>query len=131
MSEKLSVYTFGGLRILEADEPLAGVDSRKVEALFIYLALAERPQPREILADLLWDDRTQQQAQSNLRRVLTGLRKSFGPYVNITRNTVALVPDRDLWIDTRELQALAALLKEKQGSLSDQLVAQVEAGLEL
>ena len=72
MSENLSVYTFGGLRILSAGEPLAGVDSRKVEALFIYLALAARPQPREILADLLWDDRTQQQAGANLRRVLSG-----------------------------------------------------------
>jgi DNA-binding SARP family transcriptional activator len=47
--------------MLKAGEPLAGVNSRKVEALFIYLTLAERPQPREILADLLWDDRTQQQ----------------------------------------------------------------------
>ncbi len=90
MSGNLSVYTFGGLRFLKSGEPPAGVDSRKVEALFIYLALSQRPQPREILADLLWDDRTQQQAQANLRRVLSGLRKHFGPYVEITRTIAAL-----------------------------------------
>jgi hypothetical protein len=35
MSENLSVYNFGGLRILKTGEPLIGVESRKVKALFI------------------------------------------------------------------------------------------------
>jgi DNA-binding SARP family transcriptional activator len=103
MSANLSVYTFGGLRILEAGEPVEGVESRKIEALLIYLAMAERPQPREVLADLLWEDRTQKQAQANLRRVLSGLRKHFGPYVEITRTTAALRADCDLWLDAREI----------------------------
>lgn len=49
MSANLAVYTFGGLRILKVGELFTRFDSRKVEALFIKLALAERPQPREIL----------------------------------------------------------------------------------
>ena len=73
MDGHLEIRTFGGLRILKAGETIAGISSRKVEALFIYLALAERPQPREVLADLLWDDRSQRQAMANLRRVRTNV----------------------------------------------------------
>jgi DNA-binding SARP family transcriptional activator len=131
MGSQLEIKTFGGLQLLKAGEPIVGLGSRKEEALFIYLALAERPQPRELLADLLWDDRSQKQAMANLRRVLTGLRKHFGPYVDITRNTASLAPESDLWLDVRELQARVALLKEGWDSLSSQMAAQVEAGIDL
>jgi DNA-binding SARP family transcriptional activator len=104
MSAKLSVYTFGGLRILEAGELVEGVESRKIEALLIYLAMAERPQPREVLADLLWDDRSQQQASANLRRVLLGLRKHFGAYVEITRANARMDWEAELWLDAREIR---------------------------
>ena len=131
MNEKLSIYTFGGLRILDAGEPLAGVESRKIEALFIYLALADRPQPREVLAELLWDDRTQQQAGANLRRVLSGLRKHFGPYVEITRTTAALKADWDLWLDARELQMGVEGLKDKTDNLPSETLSQADEALRL
>jgi DNA-binding SARP family transcriptional activator len=131
MSENLSVYTFSGLQILQAGEPLAGVDSRKVEALFIYLALSERPQPREILADLLWNDRTQQQAQANLRRVLSGLRKHFGPYVEITRATAALNWENDLWLDARELQCGIEPLKAEPANLTPKIASKADDSLRL
>jgi predicted ATPase/DNA-binding SARP family transcriptional activator len=131
MSANLSVYTFGGLRILDAGEPLAGVESRKIEALFIYLALADRLQPREILAELLWDDRTQQQAGANLRRVLSGLRKHFGPYVEITRSTAALKGECDLWLDLRELQTGIEGLKAKSDRLTSEIVTQADEALRL
>ena len=131
MSANLSVYTFGGLRILKAGELLTGIDSRKVEALFIFLALAEQPQPREILADLLWDDRTQQQAGANLRRVLSGLRKHFEPYLEISRTTAALKEGHDLWLDARELQTGIQPLRVGSWSLSPEIVSQADDALRL
>jgi DNA-binding SARP family transcriptional activator len=57
------------------------------------LACADRPRPREVLADLLWEERVQVRALSNLRGELSGLRKHLGPYVAITRYTTGLDPD--------------------------------------
>ena len=71
MNKNLKLYIFNGLRIEKDGWPLAKIGSRKAEALLTYLVLTQQPQPREVLADLLWDDRTQQQAMGNLRRELS------------------------------------------------------------
>jgi hypothetical protein len=93
MSDVLTISTLGGLSIRLDGEPVTGLASRKVEALLIYLACTGRPQPREVVAEMLWEERSQSQALSNLRVVLSSLRKHLAPYVTITRDTVALNPD--------------------------------------
>jgi DNA-binding SARP family transcriptional activator len=95
MDDTLEITTLGGLDIRVGGEPVTGFYSRKVEALLIYLACADRPQPRDVLADLLWDETTQSRAMGNLRVVLHNLREKLGPYVDITRTTVALNPGKD------------------------------------
>jgi DNA-binding SARP family transcriptional activator len=62
MRNELEIYTLGGLRLLWDDEPIPDLGSRKAEALLVYLACTGRAQSREVLADLLWDDRSQSQA---------------------------------------------------------------------
>ncbi|MEM7802019.1 MAG: hypothetical protein AAF633_22685 [Chloroflexota bacterium] len=62
---------------------------RRAEGLLVYLGLSDKPQPREVLADLLWDDRSQQQAMGNLRRELSGLCKHLSPWLTVTRETAA------------------------------------------
>ena len=79
MASLLKVYTLGGVKILLDEQTVTDLANRKAEALLVYLAATPRPQARELLADLLWDERTQSQAQSNLRTVLTVLRKRFAP----------------------------------------------------
>ena len=71
-----------------SEAPISGFASRKVEALLIYLACTRRAQPREFLAELLWDERSQAQAMSNLRQVVFDLRHHLAPYVHVTRQTV-------------------------------------------
>jgi DNA-binding SARP family transcriptional activator len=52
--------------------------TRKVRGLLAYLALnAGRPQPRERLAGLLWDDRPEALARANLRKTLARLRAAL------------------------------------------------------
>ena len=100
----LKIHTFGRLSIERDGEVVAGLASSKAEALLVYLACTGREQPREVLADLLWNDRTQRQALANLRVVLSSLRRVLGPYVDITRTTAAPNPRADTWLDVRRLQ---------------------------
>lgn len=65
MGENLTIHTLGGLQIFFAGEVFTGVRSRKLEALFTYLVVTGCTQPRELLADLLWDERSQQQSLAN------------------------------------------------------------------
>ncbi len=105
MAPLLKVYTLGGVQILLGEQSVADLANRKAEALLVYLAATPRPQSREALADLLWDERTQSQAQSNLRTVLTVLRKRFAPYLLVNRETVGLDPQAAVWTDVGEFEA--------------------------
>jgi len=52
--------------------------TRKAEALLAYLALAPgRPHSRDRLTDLLWSDRSGEQARNSLRHALSALKKSL------------------------------------------------------
>lgn len=100
----LTIKLFDGLIIEKDGQPVEKTVSRKVTVLLAYLAYEARPQNRETLATLFWDDRTQKQALSNLRTVLTSLRKQVGEYVTITRQTVAINEDTEVWVDTTVFQ---------------------------
>ena len=95
--ESLKISTLGGLSIQRAGEPVADLVTRKAEALLVYLACMGTLQTREALAELLWDERTQDRAMGNLRVVLTSLLKSLGEYVEITRDAVGIKAGADIW----------------------------------
>jgi hypothetical protein len=63
--------------VLECDGvPVTGFRSDKVRALLAYLAVEPgRPWSRSTLADLLWPDRPEGVARSNLRSALSNLRR--------------------------------------------------------
>src|SRR5512134_3302359 len=102
--ETLCIYTLGGLRIQQGSSPVILPETRKAEALLVYLAYNRRAYSRDYLANLFGDERSQQQAQSNLRVTLTSLRKHVGPYLLIERETVGLNPDMDVWLDVVEME---------------------------
>ena len=104
MSSVLRITAFGGLSIYLDDKPVTGFASRKAEALLVYLVLSQRPQRREVLADMFWDDRTQSQSMANLRVLLTSLRQNLGEYIEISRDIVALNQHSTIWIDVREFE---------------------------
>lgn len=101
----LEIFTFGGFSARREGKAITGFRSRKVTALLAYLAVHPQPQPRETLAELLWEDRSQSQAFSNLRVVLSDLRKHLGEALAVTRDRVGLVRNAELWIDTAALDA--------------------------
>ena len=130
--DSLKIFTLGGLSIQRGADPVSGFASRKVEALLVYLACTRFPQPREVLADLLWDERSQDRAMGNLRVVLTSLRKQLAPYVTITRDSVELNRAANSWLDATEMETtLAAAFQNGSHPHPPSTVQQMEQALAL
>ena len=87
---------------MRGSEAITGLGTRKAGALLAYLVMHKRPFSRERLADLLWDDRPQEQASANLRSLLSGLRRHLKPYLIITRQDVMFNHASDYWLDVTE-----------------------------
>jgi DNA-binding SARP family transcriptional activator/predicted ATPase len=105
VTDMLHVKTLGRVAIERDGQAIGALASRKAEALLIYLACTRRQHPREVLAELLWDDRSQRQAMANLRVVLSSLRKAVDPYLAVSRTTAAANLDADIWLDASQLEA--------------------------
>ncbi|MCB8928684.1 MAG: tetratricopeptide repeat protein [Ardenticatenaceae bacterium] len=112
-SPALEIRLFGSMQVLHDGQLITDFASRKAEALLAYLLLNPQPHPRETLADLLWDDRTQKQALGNLRVLLSNLRQLLPDLLLIERQSVQRNPDYPFILDTAELQAALALLDEQ------------------
>ncbi len=121
----LAVTTFGGLQIEIEGKPLTGL-SRKPQALLVYLACESRFHPREVIADMLWDDFTQDRALHNLRVVLSSLRKHARAYLTIDREKAGIKKGVSIWVDAGELENMALQIQALGGIRSIGLAREVE-----
>lgn len=135
---RLELTTLGGLTLLVDGEPLTGLASSKAEALVVYLACTKRPQPREVLTDLLWDDLPLERARGNLSVLLTSLRKKLKPYFQITRTSVAFDTSQSYFLDVEELETTVARAQREAQSprgqpvlLSGEMTKRLEQALAL
>jgi predicted ATPase/DNA-binding SARP family transcriptional activator len=88
----LSVQLLGGFNLVYNKMPLTSVHSTRLQSLLAYLMLhANKPQPRQYLAFLLWPDTAESQARNNLRQFFFQLRQ------------VLPEPDRFLLADTHSI----------------------------
>ena len=108
---RLTLSFLGCFHVCLDDRPVTDFKSNKVRALLAYLAVeADRPHRREVLAGLLWPDRTDRDALSNLRYALASLRRTIGdhaatpPFLLITPQTIQFNPASDHWLDVAELE---------------------------
>jgi hypothetical protein len=88
----------GPPRIALGDVPLR-FQRRKAVALLAYLALTGRVHIREALASLFSRDTDDDQAKNHLRNTFYALCGQVGAYLLLTRQTIALNPERPLWLD--------------------------------
>jgi predicted ATPase/DNA-binding SARP family transcriptional activator len=135
---RLELTTLGGLTLFFDDAPLTGLASSKAEALVVYLACTKRPQPREVLADLLWDGLPLERARGNLSVLLTSLRKRLEDYFQITRTSVAFDTAQSYFLDVEELETTVARAQREAQSprgqpvlLSGELTTRLEQALSL
>jgi predicted ATPase/DNA-binding SARP family transcriptional activator len=134
MNEHLSIYTFGGLTIQKDGQSVDALHSRKAQALLVYLAVTGRPQPREVLADLLWDGFSQQKAMNNLRVVLSSLRKPLEEYLLINRDTASMNPEMVYDLDVAVLDANLDFVgdyERKTGALNQEAITRIEHAVDL
>ncbi len=109
---RLEVSLFGPFEVTLDGALITTFESAKVRALLAYLAAeSDRPHRREALATLLWPDWPQQSAMSNLRYSLADLRKNIGdrdaqpPFLLITRESIQLNREANVWVDVAEFEA--------------------------
>jgi TolB-like protein/DNA-binding SARP family transcriptional activator/Tfp pilus assembly protein PilF len=86
---------------------------RKAEVLLAYLALAPgQRHPRDRLVNLLWSDRSDEQARNSLRQCLSAIKKSLGPSADtillVDRSTVSLNAEL-IDVDLYEFERLATV----------------------
>jgi predicted ATPase/DNA-binding SARP family transcriptional activator len=104
----LKLLVLGPPRLERHGQPV-DLGLRRAVALLVYLAMTDRPQSRETLADLLWPDRDEQEARGRLRRTLHRLVETLGSDVLLAEaDTLRLAPGADLWLDSRAFEAHAA-----------------------
>jgi len=132
----LSVSLLGPFQVTLDGAPVTAFESDKVRALLAYLAVeADRPQSRDKLAGLLWPNRTDRDARSNLRYALSNLRKAIGdrptvdargtapPFLRVSRQTIQFNGDSGSWVD---VTAFANLLESPT-----QTVRELEGAVDL
>lgn len=112
-STGLKIFLFGSPSFFVNGRPLADTSSNKVEALLAYLVCNPYPHLRDALASLLFNGQSRSQANSNLRVLLSRLRRVCKDTVLITRQTVRLNPAYEVWLDTAVFQQTIAKHPEK------------------
>ncbi len=104
----LTLELLGGFALRDgAGQPLPL--PRKARALLAYLALeGGRPQPRDRLAALLWEDSSEEQARASLRQALASIRRvaNASGWLLADGETVAIDPAAIL-VDAHRFRALA------------------------
>ncbi|MCB0055410.1 MAG: bacterial transcriptional activator domain-containing protein, partial [Caldilineaceae bacterium] len=95
----LTVRLFGNAHFQLNGQTTTPLTSGRASALFVTLVTSPQPQSRAFLADLLWNDVSEQKAKSNLRYTLRDLRKIVGEYLDVTAETVAFRHDLPHWVD--------------------------------
>jgi DNA-binding SARP family transcriptional activator len=101
---QLRIHVLGPPEVLLRDSPVT-FERSKAMALLVYLAVSGRVHARDALAALLTDASTRAVARKQLRTVVDELHRALGAYLVIRRQTIALAPDRPIWLDLAELEA--------------------------
>lgn len=91
----LSIRFFGSPQIRRGRQELV-IQRRKDLALLIYLVVTSQPHRRDTLATLLWQDQSQAEARSNLRKSLSRLKSILGEDVLLTSQDEVWVNPADL-----------------------------------
>ena len=99
MSKILQLSLLGNIQLRRNGAPVTDFSAGKTAALLSYLAVTGVPHTRSTLAGLLWGAMTEAKARGNLSKALSTLRREFGDYLTITRQTVSFNQKSDYWLD--------------------------------
>ncbi|MCQ3931857.1 MAG: hypothetical protein DPW16_15505 [Chloroflexi bacterium] len=109
MTPSLEIRALGGLNFQVDGQVVSGFETRKTEALLVYLACTLKQNAREAysrdeLAEIFWEYSSASQAKDNLRVALVSLKKRLPAFMNITHDDIGLNPASAIWLDTLEFE---------------------------
>lgn len=117
----LKLNLLGSPQIYWHNEPVLKLTSAKSQALLYYLALSRRAHSRLALSGLLWPDKSEDEARTNLRQSIRLARKLMPDLYDAQRETVQLNPELTVELDARVFErTVSTYLKDG---------AQIETGL--
>jgi len=107
MGRTLRLDVLGPFQAGWSDGAPLKVTGKKIQGLLGYLAVEDaRPHSREQVAALLWSDTGDERARHNLRQALSKIRRTVGPMITTTGETLSLDPEV-CSTDVREFRGLA------------------------
>ena len=100
------------LRLALLGTPEISLDSKSLTeqitgrslALLVYLAVTGQEYTRNRLADLLWDEHSNDDALKKVRNLLPGLRVAVDDHLQITRESIAFKRTSAYWLDVAEFR---------------------------
>jgi DNA-binding SARP family transcriptional activator len=98
----LTIRTLGQLHFEQDGNLITDQLPVKGRALLVYLAVTGQTQTRETLAGLLWSEMPDEAARTNLRVMLSKLRKVVGAYLAISREMVGLYEEIKVEVQLEE-----------------------------
>jgi DNA-binding SARP family transcriptional activator len=131
---RITVCLFGKLSLQCNGHALSGFDARKIQQLLCYLLLhRDHPQPREVLASLLWADNSTDQSKKYLRQTLWQLQSALdqnhklfnGSLLTVEADWVDLHSGADLWLDVAAFEDAFTPVQDIQGRDLDPEKAQL------
>ncbi len=122
----LRVSLFGKFCVQYDEEPLDGLEARRVQELFCYLLLyRQRPHPREALAELLWGENCTANSRKYLRQALWQLQAALEKHIDTAQYTALLVdaewvqwnPLANLWLDVALFEEVSSQVRGVPGQM--------------
>lgn len=111
MPPKLQISLLGDFSIRSENQPVTGLNSERSQALLAYLVLhSHAPQLRQRIAFYFWEDSTDSQARTNLRRELHYLRRTLpdaDQFLLADAKTLQWQINADCTLDVREFEEAA------------------------
>ena len=96
-----------GPPLIDRDGTAIKLDTRKTQALLIYLAVTNQRHRRDSLVNLLWPESNQVRGRALLRNSLHALNKALGSgWIQADQETVSLNHDAELWVDVNRFRSL-------------------------
>lgn len=105
----LAFHLLGTPQIM-LDGRLLDIKAARSKALLIYLAVTGQPQPRPLLARLLWDEVPD--PLSNLRSEIRRLKQAAPDCIDTEHNELVSLNLESCWIDLSEFETLTADIKD-------------------
>jgi DNA-binding SARP family transcriptional activator len=137
----LRISLFGKLSVRRGQSESLVIEALKAQELLCFLLLhRERPQPRELLASVLWADLPGERGRQYLRKALWQVQSALGeteaarpdPILRVGHDDIAINHLSDLWVDATSFEEAFASTRGTTGRQLDPSAAaqlQVAVGL--